>query len=192
MALSATQKKQFLNTWLEGKGIAHTLTQATALGEFEDLAVANGWDEVYAAQAANENNPLGNGLVEQDPKFKMRWVGILETRKGNRYDYVLENANDLDAFKAAKESDAQSRNYVNNAPAGHHWAFDYVGKKAEFKFATAVGRLVHDKKLSAAVALDADILTEDEIDRLSPNAMRILEMKMNLAAANKRLVAAGE
>jgi len=189
--VSAEQKKQYLNNWLEGKSIDHQLAPTAALKEFEALAGENGWDGKYVEEKKDDDN-RGGKFEGENPTFKMRWVGILETRKGNRYDYVLENANDLDAFKAAKESDAQSRNYVNNAPAGHHWAFNYVGKKAEFKFATAVGRLVHDKKLSAAVALDADILTEDEIDNLSPNAMRILEMKFNLAAANKRLIAAGE
>lgn len=187
MALSATQKKQFLNDWLDQKAIAHTLTAQSTLAEFEDLAEANGWNTVYTAPVVNNNN---GGNLGSDPTFKMRFAGIIATRNGDRYDYVVEDANDLDAFKNAKASDAQSRGYTNNAEVGHHWAYEYEGKKATFKFSTAVNRLVVEKRISAAVALNAHKLTTDDLDGLSPNAMRILELQMSLAAANKRLVAA--
>lgn len=187
MALSATQKKQFLNDWLDQKAIAHTLTAQSTLAEFEDLAEANGWNTVYTAPVVNNNN---GGNLGSDPTFKMRFAGIIATKRGDRYDYVIENADDLDAFKNAKDSDAASRTYTNNAGVGHHWAYEFEGERATFKFSTAVKRLVVEKKLSAAVALNANKLTIDQLDNLSPNAMRILELQLKLSAANARLVAA--
>jgi hypothetical protein len=186
--LTAAQQKQFINKWLDENGVQHGLTENSTVKEFETLAAAEGWDGEYIEEKKDDEE--GHKFEGENPTFKMRFAGIIATRNGDRYDYVVEDANDLDAFKNAKASDAKSRGYTNNAEVGHHWAYEYEGKKATFKFSTAVNRLVVEKRISAAVALNAHKLTAEELGDLSPNAMRILELQMSLAAANKRLVAA--
>jgi hypothetical protein len=189
MITSAEQKKQYLNSWLEEKGIVHELNQASALAKFEDLATANGWDGEYIEEKKDDEE--GHKFEGENPTFKMRYAGIINMRNGDVFSYKLEDPTQLEAFKVAKASDAKMRkNYKNNAKAGEHWSWDYHGKSVTFEFIPEVGRLNVKKKLSAAIELSMSNLTVEDLDGLSENALRVALAKMKLESAVSRMTLA--
>lgn len=188
--VSAEQKKQYLNNWLEGKSIDHQLAPTAALKEFEALAGENGWDGKYVEEKKDDENRR-NEFEGENPTFKMRYAGIINMRNGDVFSYKLEDPTQLEAFKVAKESDAKMRNnYKNNAKAGEHWSWDYHGKSVTFEFIPEVGRLNVKKKLSAAIELSMSNLTVEDLDGLSENALRVALAKMKLESAASRMTLA--
>ena len=191
MAVSAEQKKQFLNTWLEKNGVQHDLTENSSVDEFSKLAKANEWDGKY--EIAQEAPIIDGEDFDETPKFKMEYSrktpplrltdknGV--TRLAPAFVYRLEDKEQAEEFKAWKKRDEKSRGYTSPNPL-EHWVFDtYRGKTITVEGVAKIDRLVEMSELTALDEMYHDLgVNEQILAGLSDNAMKLLVAKVGALA----------
>ena len=192
MAVSAEQKKQFLNTWLEKNGVQHDLTENSSVDEFSKLAKANEWDGKY--EIVQEAPIIDGADFDETPKFEMEYSrktppirltgkdGVQRTAPA--FVYKLKDKSQAEEFKAWKKRDEKARGYTSPNPL-EHWVFGtYRGKAITLEGVEKIDSLVVMSELTALdeMYFDLGVTSDQELAGLSENAMKLLMAKVGALA----------